>query len=441
MANNDQTMSLGLDSSPIQLIAPIDRQEILANFENRVVLIGHLNEENPQWYESEDGCLKTKSAVIKVDSEATLQQVEMVHTLQRLIEGICAPLVPKPMRAGAVLLPTGAALCYSMTELVTNAITLEDIWDTLNEETQDGLMQRIAQAVRLLGQVSFDPEHPNVLRALRNALVDSEYLDGVQLDSRIIRQPSFKVPDSPTDEVPEDRDKRIRLGGPSLGYFDSTEDFLIAFNGFYNKKRTSTLMGDMIGGLHITSSFQDWSDPDLCYVHLSASEMDWLHDHACFQHHDLEARNILVRYNIGEAEETNSGVHVAAIIDWEMAGFYPPGFEYVLKDGYLGANNMQYSWYRLFKDRVAQAIKLHEAPAPQRKFMKAITLIVESYLRDPGPDVGNQVRLKYLAREQLVRGKEVWEGWIRKPGAEVRKYGKKDDDLLEREVMRELGMM
>jgi thiamine kinase-like enzyme len=64
---------------------------------------------------------------------------------------------------------------------------------------------------------------------------------------------------------------------------------------------------------------------------------------AVFCHNDLTPRNIIV-----QKRASSDGTHtynLAGIIDWELAGFYPPSYELSLQDTYLGTGDRHLSFY------------------------------------------------------------------------------------------------
>ena len=426
-------------------ILPIGEWEELSWRGDGATLVMDIADEDSRWYWSDDGTFKTKSVVMKLSTSNS--ELMMVHKLHRLAEGICPVILPKAICAGEVDLLGDGRLCINLSEFIADAVTLETVWDDWDVEAQNGFTQLIADAIVLLSQVSFNPENPHIVSELHKRLADSEYVGAAHEVASGSSSPIFQVPGRPNEETSgpdlnnsSAKTSFLRLGGPSMGYYDNTEEFLQAFLAFHNQGATSKIARDEVhGGVVITSLFQDWEDEDLRSVQLSASDLAWLYQHACFQHNDLEPRNILVKLDSDRIQYDEFDAELTAIIDWELAGFYPPGFEYAVKDVYLGCNNWHYSWYRVFKDRVGEALKLREAPSPQKKFMKAIALIMESDARETGRDFRKLARQKFIAREQIMRGKEIWEGWVRKSGAvDVKTYGEADNDRLEEEVLMEL---
>lgn len=111
-----------------------------------------------------------------------------------------------------------------------------------------------------------------------------------------------------------------------------------------------------------------------------------------------------------------------------------------MKDTLLGASNQSFTWYSLFRQKVVPDIP---ASTPCARFMHAIDIISnssEKRLLD-GSNVGALVQQRWLAREQLERSSGVISGWMRKPGVVVSRFTREDDEGLEQEVLRELGMI
>jgi aminoglycoside/choline kinase family phosphotransferase len=160
-------------------------------------------------------------------------------------------------------------------------------------------------------------------------------------------------------------------------------------------------------------------------------------DDTVFCHCDLEPRNILVRRST-TPDRGRSYYEVAAIIDWEMAGIFPRGYEYAMKDTFLGVANQSFTWYLLFRQKAVPDIP---ASTPCARFMHGIDIINNSYQKQlfDGSNVGAHIRQRWLAREQLERPSGVISGWLRKPGVVVPRFTRKDDQGLVDEVLRELG--
>jgi hypothetical protein len=173
-------------------------------------------------------------------------------------------------------------------------------------------------------------------------------------------------------------------------------------------------------------------------VDLSNEELAAISSDTVFCHCDLEPRNILVRCLA--SPDRGRSYEVAAIIDWEMSGIFPRGYEYATKDTLLGGENQSFTWYSLFRQ---QAVSDMPALTSCALFMHAIDLINNSYEKRllDGSNMGALVRERWLIREQLERPSGVISGWTRKAGLVVPKFTRKDNEDLEMEVLTELGII
>ncbi|KAH6971226.1 hypothetical protein BKA56DRAFT_622002 [Ilyonectria sp. MPI-CAGE-AT-0026] len=70
---------------------------------------------------------------------------------------------------------------------------------------------------------------------------------------------------------------------------------------------------------------------DLDRLELTWLELDELQDKVIFCHNYLEPRNILVRRWL-KHDDSEPQYDLAAIVDWEIAGFYAFAYEYRIKD-------------------------------------------------------------------------------------------------------------
>jgi hypothetical protein len=121
-----------------------------------------------------------------------------------------------------------------------------------------------------------------------------------------------------------------------------------------------------------------------------------------------------------------------------MAGFYPFAYEYGLKDCQLGLENLSFSWYALFKERTAHLLPDGEC---HDKLMRALRIIDESKKRVMTRSVGVRLQQRWVARSGVERSMDGRCGWVRKAGLESRRdLNKEDTELLELEVLEELGI-
>lgn len=163
---------------------------------------------------------------------------------------------------------------------------------------------------------------------------------------------------------------------------------------------------DTTDGIIIQSAFDD-----IGRIELSYSNLEDLHKHVVLCHNDLEPRNILVRQARPNDDSSDARYELAAIIDWEMAGFYLFAYEYGLKDTLLGSSNLSFSWYSLFKERTAFLVPEGEC---HRKLIKAMGIIPQSKDKTMTRNVSVQFKAKWIERERVKMSVDIRRGWFEK---------------------------
>lgn len=334
--------------------------------------------------------------------ETAPSHLPAVAELQRLAHGQIPELVPVTLAVGSVTNAAGKRLDYTVIPFLTDTVVLEDVWTTLDENNQASLIDSLVEALRRLQSL---PATPALLRQIINH--DSGHLE----------------------ETTSSQDLNLTIGGPNLEYHAGLKDVLA---GLINGKATATLGCEVIDTANgiTTRTAQDGTKA----AELTQSDLTALMANIVLCHNDLEPRNILVR----KTEADNAGEYkLAAIIDWEMAGFYPFSYEYGLKDTFLGSNNLYFGWYSLFKQRAAALLP---AGAAQEKLIQALAVIDHCNSQAMPKNVGVCYRKKWLQRERLVMSPERIHGWVREEGAtDIPVFSKEDNTALETEVLRELG--
>lgn len=349
----------------------------------------------------DDGSSPGPAQELVVRLESSDGRLPAVLALQRLASLVIPELVPKTLKAGKAKTKDGVEYQYSVTEFVGDTVVLESVWEDLDNDQQLTIMDSIIDAMKKLQMLSLNNDLVRFLMEREGVLKD------------------------------------VWLGGPDLGYFTQTAGFLHGVLAATHPRNPNvTIENDENGGGIIIHSTVE----DLTSVDIAQEELESLKHQAVLCHNDLEPRNILVRANA--SADGKPLYEIAAIIDWEMAGFYPPSYEYGLKDPLLGSSNLFYSWYSLFKQRVMDQLYLNHLPQCQLLLMQAVDVIHESWKRKANRNVGVRTSIKFIEREQLERGPSICDGWVRKPGAQnIKKYTSKDTDKLEEEVLKELGLV
>jgi hypothetical protein len=331
--------------------------------------------------------------------ETSQGRLAAVTALQRLGRTQLGDLIPNVLHVGNAITMDGRQVEYSVSEYCTGTVPLEDVWNTLDKTNQLDLVDFVAQRMQKLQKLNISD--------IRQYLPESPYV--LDRDSQHVARP---------------------IGGPSLGYFPNVKQFLGGLLQSSNQTSPACKLPDLDGGIALESIYAD-----VGRVELSHSDLDNLQQHAVFCHNDLEPRNILVR-KVTSTKETSEQYEVAALIDWEMAGFYPFAYEYGLKDTILGLSNLSFSWYALFKERTSHLLPQEEC---HTKFVEALRIIDQSKKRRMTRNVGVRFQAKWIEREQ-VEISDFRQGWVRKSGAGALKAFSEDDrQVMEQEVLKELG--
>ncbi|KAH6847419.1 hypothetical protein B0I37DRAFT_430962 [Chaetomium sp. MPI-CAGE-AT-0009] len=319
-----------------------------------------------------------------------------IAKLQHLAHLQLPHLVPETLDVGSATDATGREVDYSVTPFLDGTTVLEEIWAGLDPRNQRSLVESIVVAMEQLQKVS--AQNPDVFHIVQQ-------YDKSPSES----QPSTKSP----------------LGSPHTGFYPGIKQLLEAFLGERAAKSQACEILDTDDGIVVRSAVDEIGE-----IELSKSDLDHLMGRIVFCHNDLEPRNILVR-------QVGDGYELAAIIDWEMAGFFPFAYETGLKDTVLGSSNLWFTWYSLFKEQTAMLIPNEEGHG---KLIKALRIIAGSKDATMPNNVGVRVAAKWIKRERLRMSPDVKYGWVREDGAgQLPAFTKEDNDNLELEVLKELG--
>ncbi|KAK6516226.1 hypothetical protein TWF506_006135 [Arthrobotrys conoides] len=336
--------------------------------------------------------------------ELTKGRLEQVAAMQRLAFFGIPRFVPRVFEVGSLTTYSGQEVEFSITEYITGTVTLESVWQDLEDRQQAALMDSVVGAMKKLQALRLD--NKAVKKILSKAFLSQEH---GSLNPTI-------------------------AGGPNLGCLESAVDFFSAIIKTNNPKSQSSAIrpSQSDTGIVITSEYID-----IGQVQIPAYILRDLQDRFVFCHNDLEPRNILVR-NASTKRKTNS-YELVAIIDWEMSGFYPFAYEYSLKDHILGSSNLYFSWYSLFKSRTRCLLPAHKST---EAIIQAVDIIMSSRKRRMTKNVGVLLREKFLIRENLVKGEELAGGWVRQADAgDTIQYTKQDNDELLENVLKGLGRL
>ncbi|KAI0532585.1 hypothetical protein GGR58DRAFT_489631 [Xylaria digitata] len=337
-------------------------------------------------------------------TKRTEGDLEAVSRLQNLARCQTSKLIPALVKVGTTRNAEGVQLSYSITPFLSGTINLEDVWSDLREDNQEALMNGILDAIRQFQELRVQDD--DVLQAL---------------------QQPINVDDDDSKPLP-----KTLMGGPDTGYHFNIKPILEKFLLPEAARLSLCQIIDIADGIAIRST-----DDNIESVELNQVDLDTLSNHVVLCHNDLEPRNILVKQVDREGNDDNSWYELVAIIDWEVAGFFPFAYEFGLKDAYLGSSNLLFSWYSLFKKKTSTLLPAGEA---HEKLIKALRIISQSNEKAIPKNVGVRARAALIKRECLVMHTDVRRGWVRKDGvANIPAFTKGDQDKLMNEVLKELG--
>ncbi|KAI0454288.1 hypothetical protein F5B21DRAFT_476528 [Xylaria acuta] len=158
-------------------------------------------------------------------------------------------------------------------------------------------------------------------------------------------------------------------------------------------------------GIIVQSNFEE-----LGSVFIKTSEIEQWPNEAVFCHNDLTPRNIIIQSRT--SSNGSSYYKLAAIIDWELAGFYPPSYELSLQDTYLSGGNRRLSFYLLLKKHLKELVPRSSS---QIALCQAMELVWESrhQLLYNGNNIPAHIRKRFLEKFCLIRDQDPYIGWVR----------------------------
>ena len=337
--------------------------------------------------------------------ETSSGSIAIVFAIQEAASLQIPTYVPEILWSGKVVTANHGDVDYMVTRFIPNTVTLDSVWPSLSLMEKMSLIDAVANAVDKLQQV--DISHALLQRILPNtSLVDEK--------------------------------KSVSIGSPFLGFAKSISEFIALFVAQHQAKSfaTSSIKDALNGdGVVIKSAL-----PELGEVYISSHDLQTLENSLVLSHNDLEPRNLLVK----KAESKDGPQYeLAAIIDWEMAGFFPSAFETAVKDISLGSCNQYLDYYFMFKEKTRAVLSNGES---SEKLVEAVRLINESRSLQMKRNVGAEIRRRWISREGLEMSDDVLEGWILKTAEdgtkhELRPCSKADNDELENEVLKDFGML
>ena len=377
-----------------------------------------------------------RNVVVRLELPSKIP-LRTVSALQKVATLAIPEVVPAVFQSGTAIAEDGREVEFSVTAFVDDAVTLETVWDDLDDDQQSTIMDTVLDAMTKLQALDLaDESVQEILKA-----------GGSEAFSKTTGEEGGGFLSSKPNNM-------VLLGNREIGFFTDVPSLLAGIVAYNHVSAEMTLSPSAskrsgnINGILMTSTDDEFPR----VLNIGRKELELLHGQAVLCHNDLEPRNLLVRPShvdvMGDDGSLVQNYDLAAIIDWEMAGFFPFAYEYVNKNFLLGVANLSFSWYSLFRRRTAALLPTTEllahAPArlSQSSFMEAmdrIQRLVSAKSLEEG-NVGALFREKWIQREQLMSaGAYSGSGWVRRHDASaVRAYSEEDDDLLEEEVLKDV---
>jgi hypothetical protein len=249
---------------------------------------------------------------IIVRMEISKGRLDAVMALQWLAYFQLPTLIPRVLGIGRMDTGDGRLIEYCITAYCSETVPVATVWDSLDKDHRLYLMDSVVGAVRKLQNLDLNTMH--------RTLTETPFI------SQCHASPPLQV----------------LIGGPSVGYFQTIKEFLKGLQKTSRQVSPTSRLQEDNRGITIESFYQDIGG-----VNLSPMDLTELQNHVVFCHNDLEPRNILVT-RMTSSDNSRIQYKLAAIIDWELSGFYPFAYEYACKDNAIGmlcSSNAQPVYY------------------------------------------------------------------------------------------------
>ncbi|KAI4601505.1 hypothetical protein KJ359_011634 [Pestalotiopsis sp. 9143b] len=301
--------------------------------------------------------------------EKESQSLSTIAAIQQIAAAVIPDLVPKVYEVGTIDDSQGRSLHFSIAEFVDGE-TLQDVWWGLNASAQDAIVEQLGKAIKKLHTV-----RPSAV----------PHGAGGRLGDQL-KQPGV-------------------FGGPQTGFMNTGSDLLASIMEQRKLKKQFCIIEATSDpeGITIQSNFED-----LGALTIEKADSDKWSEEAVLCHNDLNPRNIIIRQQ--ESQDGTIEHRLAAIIDWELAGFYPASYELSLQDTYLSTGNQHLSYYLKLKSLMRNLVP---RTLSQIQLLKANELVYESQQRHQGngTNVPAHIRKRFIEYFHLVRDDDPYVGW------------------------------
>jgi thiamine kinase-like enzyme len=325
---------------------------------------------------SEDG---HSARVVRLEAEIENSNAfTTIAAMQQIAANIIPELVPRTLQVGKAKNAEGRMFRFTVIEFVEGDI-LEDVWQQMSSEEQSCVMAELVEALEKLHSVQLSEKRVK-------EIMSKMLLDEVEV-MKIIKQPGV-------------------FGGPHTGFLNDGPALLDSIMERRKLKKPFCSLEPVVDqGVRVKSSFEE-----LGSTVINNSDIDKWPGEAVFCHNDLTPRNLIIQSRPSSGGKSN--YKLAAIIDWELAGFYPASYELSLQDTYLAGANRHVSFYLLIKKQMKRLVPRSSS---QIVLLQAMELIFESQQRllSDGTNIPAHIRKRFMENLKLARDNDPYVGWAR----------------------------
>lgn len=355
---------------------------------------------------SEGSTDRHSTCVVRLEAEdESLQTFTSIAAMQRIAATVIPELVPQTLRTGKAKNAQGRVFEFSVIEFVEGDL-LEDVWQKMSAEEQTSVVAEIVEAV--------------------------QKLHNIRLSDKGSKEILKNTPGEEGDKILKGLEPGA-FGGPHTGFLNDGPALLSSFMERQKLKTPFCTIHSTVDSqdIRVQSSFKD-----LGSILISHSDIDKWPGEARFCHNDLTPRNLIVTPHA--STDGKSKYKLAAIIDWELAGFYPASYQLSLQDEYLSAGNRHISFYLLLKEHME---KIVPRSSSQIALWNTMELIFESRYRRliDGNNIPAHIRKRFIELFKLTRNSDPYLGWSRIPqDGPFPECSSADMEKLEDEVIEEV---
>ena len=348
------------------------------------------------------------ACVVRIEAENAKDIPKFTTTaaLQQIAASVIPNLVPQTFQIGKAKNAHGKSFHFSVVELVEGEL-LEDVWERMRVEEQEFVVNELIEALAKLHSVRMCDEVAQKItsKIFRNG--DDVFLKG--------------------------HAKPGAFGGPNTGFLADGPALLDAIMAGRKLRKPFCTMSSIPDSqdISIRSNYEE-----LGSMIIDRFDIDkWLTE-AVLCHNDLNPRNLILRSV--HSSDGKFKYTLAGIIDWELAGFYPPSYELSLQDTYLGCANRHVTFYMMLKERMTHLVPRSSS---QMVLLQATELIFRSQQRflSDGNNIGARMRKRFMERTKMIRDKDLYVGWTRDfQDGVFHDYSAADFQKLEDELVEEI---